>query len=367
MGYAVLLVIMAGIDIYVAYIIISRLSSRQYTDVSSQSLRDSDLPSISVCIPARNETHAMTTCLERLVQVDYPKLEILVLDDESIDDTSVLIKSFAHAGIRFIDGSKLSSGWQGKNFALSELAGEASGKYLLFMDVDTVIDRETILKLINTIRHNDYDMISVMPFRDDNWTISTLFSTMRFFWDILQSSSNSPRGVSNLWMIKSVVFSSTMESHPELRASLQFETDIARNLDDNKYRLLIDGGVYGVRYEKKWTSQVETSIRLLYPRFGRSKLKALSVIFFLVIASLPYVIWPLYLPLLGVILAQFIISIIYLRRIWRRYKIIGSLILPVILLQEVGLIVISVYKYMRGTVTWKGRPVRVVGPETEFK
>ena len=33
-----------------------------------------DLPSVSVCIPARNETHAMTECLEKIIASTYPKL-----------------------------------------------------------------------------------------------------------------------------------------------------------------------------------------------------------------------------------------------------------------------------------------------------
>lgn len=90
-------------------------------------------PSVSVCIPARNETHAMTQCLERVLASDYEKLEVIVFDDNSADDTSVLVKSFAHAGVRFIPGKKLPEGWLGKNHALEVLAQEASGTYIIFL------------------------------------------------------------------------------------------------------------------------------------------------------------------------------------------------------------------------------------------
>src|ERR1700759_1043342 len=86
-----------------------------------------DLPSVSVCIPARNETHAMSQCLERVIASTYPKLEVIVLDDSSVDDTSVLIKAYAHAGVRFVEGSRLPKGWLGKNHALQGLLHEASG------------------------------------------------------------------------------------------------------------------------------------------------------------------------------------------------------------------------------------------------
>ena len=96
----------------------------------SQKIVD-EIPSVSVCIAARNETHAMTQCLERVIATDYPKLEIIVLDDGSRDDTSILIKSFAHAGVRFVEGKTLQDGWLGKNYAQYTLAKEASGKIVV--------------------------------------------------------------------------------------------------------------------------------------------------------------------------------------------------------------------------------------------
>ena len=63
----------------------------------------------------------MNDCLERVVASTYPKLEIIVLDDHSQDNTSALIKSFAHKGVRFVEGTKLPEGWLGKNHALQLL------------------------------------------------------------------------------------------------------------------------------------------------------------------------------------------------------------------------------------------------------
>ena len=89
----------------------------------------SSLPTVSVCIAARNEVHALSQCLERVLQSDYEKLEVLVLDDSSEDDTPHIIKSFAHAGVRFIAGRDIPAGWLGKNHANQTLALEASGDY----------------------------------------------------------------------------------------------------------------------------------------------------------------------------------------------------------------------------------------------
>src|SRR5690606_12928997 len=107
--------------------------------ITSELSSSQEYPSVSICIPARNETHAMAECLERVLKSDYKKLEVLVFDDNSKDDTSAIIRSFAQAGVRFVAGTELPEGWLGKNHALDVLSKEASGTYVLFMAVDTII------------------------------------------------------------------------------------------------------------------------------------------------------------------------------------------------------------------------------------
>src|ERR1700757_357867 len=119
-----LLVLTAVIDIFVLMKLQKAFAMFKMSVSADQA--DKDLPTVSVCISARNETHAMTQCLERVVASEYPKLEVIVLDDGSRDDTLLLIKSFAFAGVRFIEGKPLPEGWLGKNYAQSILANEAS-------------------------------------------------------------------------------------------------------------------------------------------------------------------------------------------------------------------------------------------------
>lgn len=122
-----------------------------------------DTPSVTVVIPARNESHAMTDCLQAVVNSTYPKLEIIVLNDSSADRTSSLIKAFAHDGIRFVDGPSLPEGWLGKNHALHTLVKEASGSYVLFMDVDTRINPDTIEQMVAYAVQENAAMVSVLP------------------------------------------------------------------------------------------------------------------------------------------------------------------------------------------------------------
>ena len=161
-----------------------------------------DLPTVSVCIPARNERHAMTACLEGVLASDYEKLEIIVLDDSSVDDTSVLIKSFAHAGVRFVEGSLLPKDWLGKNHALEGLLQEASGKYVLFMDVDAIVKPSGISELVNLVCAQKSNLVSVLALREDRWRASVIFGSLRYLWPLLRNSDRNPAVSSVGWLAR---------------------------------------------------------------------------------------------------------------------------------------------------------------------
>lgn len=317
-----------------------------------------NLPTVSVCIPARNETHAMTQCLERVVASDYPKLEVIVLDDGSRDNTSVLIKSFAHSGVRFIEGRPLPERWLGKNYAQSVLAKESSGKYLFYMDVDTLVERHTITRLVSYAIKNDVSMVSVVPLRSDSWQTSNLMATMRHFWTLTRFTPNHPRAASNAWLIERSVMLSELDNDDTLPQSMLMETSIANTLaEQHKYRLVMSNPWLGIRYEKQWMAQVETSIRLLYPQCDTYVLQVMWLVVLLAVGLIPYVIawwqpWAYVLISIQILLAYY-----YMSRVWLKYPLAGALWLPFTLLQEIWLLVLSVYHYKRGTVTWKGRPI----------
>lgn len=353
---AVLLIVVAVIDIMV--LLKLRYVFKKLRFPLEDSLQGDDLPSVTICITARNETHAMTQCLERVVASDYPKLEVIVLDDGSRDDTSILIKSFAHSGVRFIEGATLPGGWLGKNYAQSILAREASGTFVFFLDVDTLIGTSTVTKAVAYAMHHQARMVSFIPVRNDQWHTSTIFATMRYFWTVIRFHPSRPRAAANAWLIDRELLLERFNSDASLPLSMEVETSIARYLaPDQAYRLVVSDTWLGLRYEKRWSSQVETSIRLLYPQCRKQWLQVLWLVFLLVLVLLPYVV-AFFMPLALIIVAlQYVMAYYYLGKIWVRFRAVGALVLPVILLQEITLLLTSAYKYNFGTITWKGRPI----------
>ena len=331
-------------------------------------LRLEDTPTISLCIPARNETHALADCLGSAVASDYPKLEIIVLDDCSQDRTSQIIRSFAQDGVRFVRGEAPSDGWLGKNNAYDTLAREARGDYLVFMSVDTRLEPKTLSMLTGYMRSNKLSMVSVLPKRSDGWRVSVLFAPLRYFWQVvLPLGLNTPTATS-LWVIHTDHLVKA-GGFPAFKDKIMIENLLASQYSaQNNYHFLISNQVFKVWYAKKWSSQAETAIRLWYPSLKKNLgfcILAVTVHFLLFA-------WPLVclvvaamnssltLASLSVaaLLAGFALFYSYLRRVQTGLQIaIGTVLLPVIALQEAVLIITSFYRYKTGRVDWKGRNV----------
>jgi glycosyltransferase involved in cell wall biosynthesis len=124
-------------------------------------LRHSDL--VSVLIPARNEEDCIIALLTSIKNQNYSNIEVLVLDDNSSDDTLQLCEAFCEKDSRFkvIKGQKLENGWLGKNFACHQLGSKAKGRYLLFLDADEIIYDGLINSAVHRMRQGKLTLLSL--------------------------------------------------------------------------------------------------------------------------------------------------------------------------------------------------------------
>src|SRR5215471_11586155 len=98
--------------------------------------QESERPTVSVVVPARNEEVSLPACLESLVRQTGVTFELIVVDDGSSDRTREIAQSFSM--VRVVDPDPLPVGWTGKNNALVAGAKQGLGEWLLFTDADTV-------------------------------------------------------------------------------------------------------------------------------------------------------------------------------------------------------------------------------------
>jgi len=329
---------------------------------------ETDLPSVTVCVPARNEAHALSDCLETVLSSDYPKLEIIVLDDSSVDDTSNLIKSFAHSGVRFVAGSALPSGWFGKNYALEGLMKEASGAIILYIDVDTRLRTNTISDLVSYMMQEKASMVSVVPRREDGWRFSVVFSPLRYFWELMFHYRGSPAVSGSAWLIRRKALKD-YGGFTFLKDIVAPEASLASYFAHRHgYRFLVSSPELGISYEKKWSSQLATSIRLLYPTLGNQWTMVIVAVLGLLLILAPFVVvatMNIFSYSVGIIITALLLTIammtlytLYAQMVWRSGWWLAPIIAPLIIVQEIALVIVSSVQYSRGRVTWKGRPLR---------
>lgn len=124
-----------------------------------------DVPRLSVIVPARNEERKIREALESLLGQAYPNLEFIVLNDRSTDRTGETLAEMAAADARLgvFNIAELPPAWLGKNYALYQGAKRASGELLLFTDADVVMEPSAVAKAVKYLRANNLQHLAVMP------------------------------------------------------------------------------------------------------------------------------------------------------------------------------------------------------------
>jgi dolichol-phosphate mannosyltransferase len=118
---------------------------------------DAPLPTISVVVPARDEAARIGPLLDALR--DAPGVaEVLVVDDESSDDTAAVATA---AGARVLPGQALPAGWAGKAWALQQGLEAATGDWVVMLDADTRPSRDLPQALVARALADRIDLVSV--------------------------------------------------------------------------------------------------------------------------------------------------------------------------------------------------------------
>jgi cellulose synthase/poly-beta-1,6-N-acetylglucosamine synthase-like glycosyltransferase len=102
--------------------------------------------SISIVAAARNEARGIEDAVRSLLALDYPALQVTIVNDRSTDATAAILLKLASEDPRLevVTVSELPAGWLGKNHALWVGAARSSGDLLLFTDADILFEPTTL-------------------------------------------------------------------------------------------------------------------------------------------------------------------------------------------------------------------------------
>jgi chlorobactene glucosyltransferase len=215
-------------------------------------------PFVSVCVPARNEERDIEACLTSLLNQNYPHFEVIVVDDNSTDNTPRIIQSLQerHANLVAIQGAALPPDWYGKPFALHQAALKARGELLLFTDADPVFQRYALTTAVRLVQKHRLDMLTLLPGAEFGsfWertvqpVIFAFIAAVTKFGKVNDPKSPAAMGVGAFIMLRREVYS-RIGGHKTLKQVILEDIGMARLVKQSGAKIMIADAkkIYSIR------------------------------------------------------------------------------------------------------------------------
>jgi len=157
-------------------------STRESLDAHVNESVKPDLSQITILIPARNEAEVIAETLASLRAQDE-SLKIILIDDQSNDDTSNIAHQAELINLSIIAGKPLPVGWSGKLWALEQGRKQVDTEIILLLDADITLVPGTIASLFQKLNSEHLDLVSLMAFLRMNsfWEIFLMPAFIYFF------------------------------------------------------------------------------------------------------------------------------------------------------------------------------------------
>jgi chlorobactene glucosyltransferase len=124
-----------------------------------------DVPLVSVIIPARDEERAIAGTLRGFLAQEYPRLEVILVDDQSTDRTEAISLEIAASDSRLhvVPGETPPGGWLGKPWAHHQGARIAQGELLLFVDADIAYRPGAVASAVDCLERAGAGLVTLLP------------------------------------------------------------------------------------------------------------------------------------------------------------------------------------------------------------
>ena len=123
-------------------------------------------PSVTAVVPARNEADVIVRSLASLLKQDYPgRFRVILVDDQSGDETGTLARSLDNGRLTVLDGAAHPPGWTGKLFAVHQGVEHANPDlpdYLWLTDADISHTPDNLSRLVARAEAGKLVLVSLM-------------------------------------------------------------------------------------------------------------------------------------------------------------------------------------------------------------
>jgi chlorobactene glucosyltransferase len=330
---------------------------------SIPSLDDKKL--VSVLIPARNEEKNIEKCIKGVVAQDYQNKEIIVLDDNSCDNTFKLASSFTNHKIKIIKGKELPADWLGKNWACHQLAIEAIGDYVLFVDADVQLKPKVISSAVYELEKSNVTLLSIFPtqiiksFGEHlivplmNWLLLT-FLPLRFVYTSSSKSFAAANGQFMLWRKADYL---NLGGHQIVKYKVVEDMELARLVKQNKLRVktMLGGKLVFCRMYESFNQAYKGFTKNFYAGFSLPPFTFIVIIFFLFIVFASPFLFLMPPVHLFILIALILITRISVSIVSNQNLFINVLLHPAQMLFMFWIGIISLIKFKTNRLEWKQR------------
>ena len=353
------------------FFLILRFSVTLFNFISNPKLTSSgkhysDL--VSILIPARNEEEDIITLLQSIKNQNYTNYEVLVLDDNSTDETYSICADFCKTDSRFqvLIGETLPEGWLGKNFACCQLAKAAEGKYLMFLDADDEIKNGLIDNAIHRMKIRGLSLLSLFT----NQVTLTLgeklvvplmhFLLLNLLPLRLVRLSPNPAfsAASGQFMLFEAKNYREYQWHDQVKNKVVEDIEIMKLVKTcglNGEALLANGFIF-CRMYRGFNEAVAGFSKNLLAGFGNSIIGS-SLYMLLILAGPIIIFFNMSSMLLVVAISLIVLVRIMIAFLSGQNAIHNVLLHPLQILVLIWVFFVSLYKYFTNSVSWKGREI----------
>ena len=121
---------------------------------------------VSIIVPIYNSEKYLSECIDSILNQTYPDIELILINDGSTDDSLKIINEYArnNKNIIVINQENMGASLSRKNGI-----SKSSGDYLMFIDSDDYIEKDTIENLAKIIKRDRVDIVKYEFINRDSW------------------------------------------------------------------------------------------------------------------------------------------------------------------------------------------------------
>lgn len=257
---------------------------------------------LSVVIAACNEEEEIENSIRSLLTQDYPRLEVIAIDDRSEDQTGTILDRLAvgFPNILIVKHiHELPHGWLGKNHALAMGAEIAHGEWILFSDADVFFKQGVLSRAMQYVLAEKLDHLTLIPylvskgFWEGAMNACFTFFMLQWirFWKVADSRCEDAMGIGAFNLVSRQAYEK-LGGYEAIRLCVDDDVKLAECLKDAGMHIGIAGAnqLLSVRWQKGMWGIIKGMEKNAFAAFlFRCDIVCAIILWLMIVHILPYI------------------------------------------------------------------------------